>query len=111
MWAKMPNHDWICLLQSFRLYLKLITCLCAEKGAGGVIYMEMYKVWIGFFTLVRLHPDRTYPGMHPQYLLQLVQELLVARILTAAGLDQAVAQVISDHLGGVQVSEDSGKQV
>lgn len=35
----------------------------------------------------------------------------MARILTAAGLDQAVAQVISDHLGGVQVSEDSGKQM
>jgi hypothetical protein len=49
--------------------------------------------------------------MHPLYLLQLVKELFVARILTAAGLDQTVAQVISDHLGGVQVSEDSGKQM
>lgn len=36
-------------------------CLCAEKGAGDVIYMRMYQVWIGFFTLARLHPDRK-PG-------------------------------------------------
>lgn len=72
--------------------------------------MHMYKVWTGVLHF-RAAASGPYPGMHPLYLLQLVQELLVASILTAAGLDQAVAQVISNHLGGVQVSEDSGKQM
>lgn len=79
----------------------------------------MCKVWIGFYT------RRAAPGApgasgasgasrespHRLYLLQLVQELILARIVTAAGLDQAVTQVISDHLVGVQVSEDPGKQM
>jgi len=43
--------------------------------------------------------------------LQLVHELLVARIVAAAGLDQARAQVLADHLVSVQVAEDAGEQV
>lgn len=102
-----------CLLQSFHLYLQHITCICAEKGAGDVIYMCTCEVWIVSFTLAaRLHPERIQGESAPAiYLLQLVHELLVARILTASGLDQAVTQVLSDHLGGVQVSEDAGKQM
>lgn len=102
-----------CLLQSFHLYLQHITCMCAEKGAGDVIYMCTCEVWIVSFTsAARLHPERIQGESAPAiYLLQLVHELLVARILTASGLDQAVTQVLSDHLGGVQVSEDAGKQM
>lgn len=87
--------------------------MCAEKGAGDMIYMCTSEVWIVSFTSwARLHPERIQGESAPAvYLLQLVHELLVARILTASGLDQAVTQVLSDHLGGVQVSEDAGKQM
>lgn len=87
--------------------------MCAEKGAGEVIYMCTCEVWIVSFTwAARLHPESIQRESAPAiYLLQLVHELLVARILTASGLDQAVTHVLSDHLGGVQVSEDAGKQM
>lgn len=84
----------------------------ADKGAGDAILTSTCKVWTASFTWARLHPERVPGESAPAvYLLQLVQELLVALILAAAGLDQTVAQVLSDHLGGVQVSEDAGKQV
>lgn len=113
-WVSSPTRNKLLSspLQSFHLYLQHRTCMCAEKGAGDVIYMRTCKVWIASFTSARLHPEHIPGESAPAiYLLQLVQELLVARILTAAGLDQAVTQVLSDHLGGVQVSEDAGKQM
>lgn len=56
-----------------------------------------------------LRGARGAPG--PPYPPQLVHEFLVARILAAAGLDQARAQVRADHLVRVQVAEDAGEQV
>lgn len=50
-------------------------------------------------------------GVGPCYLLQLIHELLVARILAAAGLDQTRAHLLADHFSRVQITEDAGEQM
>ena len=54
---------------------------------------------------------RSERGAVACYLLQLVHELFVPRILAAAGLDQTRAHLLPYHLGGVQAAEDAGEQV